>query len=201
MEELLEDSESEEEDTKSKKSEKLNKKKKSSSSELTWLQEAENEDPLDLLDPMAIKHVLATKPLTKEQIEKKKEKKMANRGFKTNNDGRLVIEDSDEDSDMDVKSKKSFKSVKSKQRKDDEIDDMMDTLSISKKSTRSAAKKNKRSFEEDSDEESDMEDVKSKKSNFKYKAGGSGIHRKIDPEKKTLDVGSEYRAKVTLFYY
>ncbi len=40
----------------------------------SWIRENDNEDPLDLLDPMAIKNVCATKPLTKQQIQAKRDK-------------------------------------------------------------------------------------------------------------------------------
>ena len=158
-----------------------------------WLQENESEDPLDLLDPMAIKHVFATKPLTKEEILKKKSKdlseKSKNRGFKTTSDGKLLIEDDeDEDDNFDKKSK-----VK-KNKKPDELDEMMDTLSLSKKSTTSKKSKSKRALDGD---DSDDDVVEDKKSKFSYKAGGSGIHRKI-VKKEQADYGSEYKSKVTI---
>jgi hypothetical protein len=197
----LKDSDSEDEaqdDSKTIKTNKTNKKgerksrSKKNSNDFAWLQENEDEDPLDLLDPMAIKHVLATKPLTKEQIEKKKDEKAKNRGFKQTNDGRLVIDDdSDEDSDNDMKSKKS---TKSKKKNNNEIDEMMDTLSISKKSYMSTNKKKKRAL--DHSDDSDDDAVMDSKSSFRYRAGGSGIHRKIDKNNKQADVGFEYKAKV-----
>lgn len=155
-----------------------------------WLQEQDEETPLDLLDPMAIKSVLATKPLTKEQQEKRKLKelnaKSKNRGFKLSSDGKLLIDDSDEDDD-DVKSKLSRKSNKNKDGGD--IEDMMDTLSIGRKST---ASKKKRSRDDDDSDNEDNVDAKSK---FSYKSGGTGIHRNLSA-KKSVDYGAEYRAKV-----
>jgi hypothetical protein len=49
--------------------------KKNKNSNLAWLQENENDDPLDLLDPLAMKRVLATKPLTKGELERKKDER------------------------------------------------------------------------------------------------------------------------------
>ena len=203
---MLKESDSEEEalevDARTNKTNNTNRSEKKSSrrdrksNDLAWLQEDENEDPLDLLDPMAMKHVLATRPLTKEQIKNKNEAKGKNRGFKTS-DGKLVIEDSDDESDTDMKSKKSVKSKKAKQ--PDQIDEMMDTLSIGKKSSASFKIKKKRGLDEqdtDEDDEDDVKDVKSNKSAFKYKAGGSGIHRKLDKNKNSVEIGSEYKAKV-----
>jgi len=173
--------------------------KRESKKNAAWLQENEDEDPLDLLDPMAMKKVLATKPLTKKEIEKKKEKEKKNKGFKMQN-GKLIIDegannDSDSDdqaSDFDMKSNKSKKST---HKKKDEIEEMMDTLSLSKKSMVSAKTSNlkRRMDEMDSDEEDDA------KSKFSYKSGGTGIHRKLDKNKKPGQVGSEYKSKVNLF--
>lgn len=157
----------------------------------SWIQENHNEDPLDLLDPMAIKNVFATKPLTKQQIAMKKEReeisRSKNRGFTTSNDGRLLIADSDEDEVTDDR-----KSVRrGKVAKPDELDDMMDTLSLSKKSMASKKSQKKRELDgDDSDEEID-----DKKSRFSYKAGGSGIHRKLNGKREVSEYGSEYKAR------
>ena len=192
---------------KSKKTSKTNKKdeksrrskKNSEKQAMAWLQENENDDPLDLLDPMAIKRVMATKPLSKEEIERKKQKelnsKSKNRGFSIDrNSGKLVIQDDEDEEDSDDQDdKKSRKSKKSLKNKSGDIDEMMDTLSISKKSQLSRKTK-KRAIDTDSDDSDD--DVKDTKSKFSYKPGGSGIHRKLDGRKE-ISVGKEYRAKVT----
>jgi hypothetical protein len=190
---------------KTNRSERRAQRKERKTDDSAWLQEDENEDPLDLLDPMAIKHVLATRPLTKEQIEKKKEKKVKNGGFKATADGRLMIEDSDESDDADVKSRKSGKSSGKKKKQPDQIDEMMDTLSIGKKSSASLRKK-KRSLDADdscSDTDDEAATAKSdKRSSFKYKAGGAGIHRKLDKNKQSVpEFGSEYKAKVLNYFY
>lgn len=203
IEDLLKESDSEDdekmEDAKSAKTNKTGKTvkrgdKKSRAKEdknaMAWLQENDDDDPLDLLDPMAIKRVLSTKPLTKQEIEKKKEKesKSKNRGFKLSNDGKLIIDDSDED-DSDLDDKK-IKLKKNKQ--PGELEEMMDTLSLSKKSVALSKKSNKKRMIGDEDD-SDVEDNRSK---FSYKSGGKGIHRKIDKSNKIPDYGSEYRARV-----
>lgn len=191
---MLKESDSEEEvetDAKSSRSRKESRRSKKSSNQ-AWLQENADETPLDLLDPMAIKSVLASRP----NDGKKKEKKEKNGGFKTSADGKLVIDIDDEDdsSDQDdMKSKASRKSRKGKNH--DELDEMMDTLSLTRKSTKSAnsAKlKQKRRLDDDSDDEA--ADTKSK---FSYKSGGTGIHRNLS--KKTVDYGAEYKAKVGFF--
>lgn len=162
------------------------------SNPLAWIQENETDDPLDLLDPMAIKRVLGTKPLTKEQIETKRTKeatsKSKNRGFKLGNDGKIVIEDSDSEDE-------NVKKTKPKNKKGDDLEEMMDTLSLSKKSLASKkSNKLKRDLSEMNDSDDEVIDTKSRNS---YKAGGSGIHRKIDKNKKEKpDFGAEYRSKV-----
>lgn len=155
---------------------------------LAWLQENEEDDPLDLLDPMAIKRVLATKPLTKEEIVNKKKRELAskssNRGFKMSSDGKLVIDDDDEEETQGKK--------KQGKKKGDDLDEMMDTLSLSKMSTKSSRKSmhKKRSLGDDNDSDDEVMD------RFSYRSGGTGIHRKVSSNKKPTDAGSEYRAKV-----
>jgi hypothetical protein len=193
---------------KSKKTSKTNKKdqktrrqKHSEKQAMAWLQENENDDPLDLLDPMAIKRVMGTKPLSKEEIEKKKQRelnsKSKNRGFSIDrNTGKLLINDDEDEEDSDDQDdKKSRKSKISSKNKSNDIDEMMDTLSISKKSQISRKTK-KRAIDSDSD---DSEDVKDTKSKFCYKPGGSGIHRKLEG-KKEIGFGKEYRAKVFILF-
>lgn len=176
---------------------KRSEKKASSGGHKSWIQENDDEDPLDLLDPMAIKNVFATKPLTKTEIAMKKEReetsRSKNRGFSMGSDGRLLIQDSDEDEmPDDMRSRRS-----SKAKKTDELDDMMDTLSLSRKSMASKKSQKKRGLDgDDSDEDDGMDD---RKSSFSYKAGGTGIHRKLKPgEKKPSEYGSEYKAKVSI---
>lgn len=199
MRESESEEEQEEDDAKSRKtnkSERRKEKRESSrrQSSMAWLQENDEDNPLDLLDPMAIKSVLSTRPKSGGGAESKA-KAAKNGGFKISADGKLVIDDDDDESsggiDNDVKSKASRKS----RQKNDDIEEMMDTLSITKKSTTSASgkAKQKRRFEDDSDE--DFGDAKSK---FSYKSGGTGIHRSLSSaqSKKTSDHASEYRAKV-----
>ena len=154
----------------------------------SWIRENDNEDPLDLLDPMAIKNVFATKPLTKHEIQTKRDKEEAsrsrNRGFKQDAEGRLMIEESEEEEVEDTRSRKS------KGSKPDDLDDMMDTLSLSKKSTLSKRSVKKRAMdgEVDSDEDG-ADDVKTQRS---YRPGGSGIHRRLNGKREPVDVGGEY---------
>lgn len=209
VEDLLKESDDDEEEAvdakttrtsktnKSERNTKRSEKKANSAGHKSWIQENDNEDPLDLLDPMAIKNVFATKPLTKTEIARKKEREEAsrskNRGFSMGSDGRLLIQDSDEDETPDdMRSRKSGKAKKT-----DELDDMMDTLSLSRKSMASKKSQKKRGLDgEDSDEDDGMDD---KKSSFSYKAGGTGIHRKLkEGERKPSEYGGEYKAKVSI---
>ena len=121
--------------------------------------------------------------------------KAKNRGFKVNQDGRLIIKDddngaggddgveSDADSDeeiIDNKSRNVKKKEKIRKSASANLDELMDTLSLSKMS----AKKGK----EDEDGDNDA---------FSYKTGGSGIHRNLNkPKRKEISFGEEYRAKV-----
>ena len=119
--------------------------------------------------------------------------------------GKLIIDDEaagkdnsdSDDHDGDDFDMKSSKSKKSAHKKKDDIEEMMDTLSLSKKSIASTKKSNlkRRMDEMDSDEEDDA------RSKFSYKSGGTGIHRKLDKNKKPGQVGSEYKSKVNQFIF
>ena len=141
---------------------------------------------------MAIKRVFATKPLTKEEIESKKNKeslnKSKNRGFKLSFDGKIMIDDDDIN-----------ENTLNKKPKSDAIEEMMDTLSLSKKSfTSRKSNRLKRSVGEIDDSE-DEDDSKSKRT---YKTGGTGIHRKLEKSTKQASTfGADYKAKVSLHFF
>lgn len=173
-----------------------------------WLKEGSTgDDPLNLLDPMAMRNVLATKPLTQEEIRVKKEKelynKTKNRGFKVNKEGKLIIDDDeddekagDDDEDENVHDNKSMKLKKKQIKKSgSNLDELMDTLSLSKKSTKSAKSKKEKDNETENDGDNGREDDA-----FSYKTGGTGIHRSLDQDqtkiKRTKSFGEQYRAKV-----
>jgi hypothetical protein len=197
---LLKESDSESEIAKDDKSQKTNKTKKgkieknkvlAESNPLAWIQENESDDPLDLLDPMAIKRVFATKPLTKEEIEIKKNKeslnRSKNRGFTLTSDGKIMINDDD------ISAK-----VVNKKPKSDEIEEMMDTLSLSKKSFISRKSNKLKRSAGDMDDSEDEDDTKSKRT---YKTGGTGIHRKLDKSSKQVSsFGADYKAKVSFYF-
>lgn len=95
----------------------------------------------------------------------KKKSSKGDHGFKVTSDGRLIIKDDEEDV----------------QDKDGEITDILEEAGIKSKKTQ------KRKFQDDCfDEDVDV------KSQLKYKAGGSGIHRPLGTRESG---GSEYRAK------
>lgn len=160
----------------------------------SWIRENDNEDPLDLLDPMAIKNVFATKPLTKTQIQVKKDRDEANRsknrGFSQGADGRLLIQDSEDEVD-DTTSRKG----KSKGKKPDELDDMMDTLSLSKRSMASKKSIKKRALEGEDSDEDDGQEMDKKSVSRSYRPGGSGIHRKLNGKREPIELGGEYKSK------
>lgn len=163
-----------------------------------WLKENDSEDPLNLLDDMAIKNVLASKPLTQEQIKLKNglNKRDKNRGFKINQERKLIINDkhendgSDEDIDtednefIDNKSSKLKKKQKKNPRNSD-IDEMMDTLSLSKISSKSIKTNN-------------LVDDYNERNDFSYRTGGAGIHRSITKESSLNNkkvYGEEFKSK------
>uniref|UniRef100_A0A1A8PT41 Ribosomal RNA processing 12 homolog n=2 Tax=Nothobranchius TaxID=28779 RepID=A0A1A8PT41_9TELE len=88
-------------------------------------------------------------------------------GFKVTSDGRLIIREDDEE---DVKHQKG-----------DEMKDILEEAGVKSK------KSQKRTFKEgDFDEDMDVEPQ------FKYKAGGSGIHRSLG---QGHDAGADYKSK------
>ena len=201
IEDLLKESDDDEPAEEDVKSQRTNKKDRSSkrsekksqnNGHKSWIQENDNEDPLDLLDPMAIKNVFATKPLTKQQILMKKTKEEAsrskNRGFTMSSDGKLLIGESDDENLPDDRRSKAGKS-----KGNDYLDDMMDTLSLDKKSMASRKSKKQTMDEDDSDDDG----IDDKKSRFSYKAGGTGIHRQLNGKREVSQYGSEYKAKVS----
>jgi hypothetical protein len=226
IEHLLEDSdsdsESEDEDKFSKKSGKTDKSTKSKDGKKeksrakaakanAWITENDDdEEPLNLLDPMAIRNVMATKPLTQAQIKKKKDKevfnKTKNRGFKVNQDGRLIIKDEngkggdggDESGDsddeiIDNKSRILKKKEKIRRSASENLNELMDTLSLSKQSTKSTKSTKSSRSKKGGDGESVVNT-----DGFSYKTGGTGIHRNLNQQKrKTISFGEDYKAKVS----
>lgn len=173
---ILADSDSEiEEDTQDKKSEKTTKKNKNKTS--AWIQDNE-ESIVDFTDTATVSKIRATKPNSNVVATKEKKK---DRGFKTSTDGRLVItEDSD---DSDIGNKKSNK---------------MDADSESEDDFKSAATlklgsgKRKRAM---SDTMSVFSGASSYQPAMKYQAGGAGIHRPLSKKGPSGETGSAYKSK------
>lgn len=118
----------------------------------TWIQEDEG-NIVDFLDPAAAKKVSSTNParsmLAQLTAEKKKKKESI---FKTAPDGRMIIDDGGDSSD-------------SSQESDIDLSKALDNMEVD---GRKRKKDDRESIVEDEDEPS-----------FKYKAGGSGIHRPV----------------------
>ncbi|CAF1319737.1 unnamed protein product [Didymodactylos carnosus] len=146
-----------------------------------WIKET-NEEPLDLNEPSAARQIYATKPLTKkEQASVKKDKRDT---FRTAPDGRIIIIDDEQD-----KKSKNKNDDEDEEEKNDDIKDLMETLSLSQ---RLKSKKRKRGLDDDDYLDDNKEDTKSKQSQSRYKAGGSGIHRPLNRKKIP---GENYKAK------
>ncbi|KAK2163707.1 hypothetical protein LSH36_75g12086 [Paralvinella palmiformis] len=127
-----------------------------------WLQEG-SEDVMDFLDPSVSHKVLSVKPNPKEQKKNNKDTP-----FKLASDGRMIIQESDDECDAKGKSAPPV----------DDLDELLDAFEGHSKKSR------KRKLSIDDPDEDEL-------TNRKYQAGGSGIHR---PVKKPVP-GAEYRAK------
>lgn len=125
----------------------------------------EDEDTIvDLADIKAIGSVTTSKPNAKDTEQMKKKAKDPNRGFKTNDEGKLVINfDEDESSDDDDEEEDSADEGGDKKRKA-EADSSSEDEAVSHNRKRKA---------------SDMMSTASGRSgaSSKYQAGGRGIHR------------------------
>ena len=177
---------------------------------LSRLQESRDDDPLDLLDPMAIKRIVALKGK-----DKKKTAERENAGFKIETkSGKLIIDDAMLNDAASVRSKKST-ATKNKLH----LEDMMDTLSIDKKSRYSSMSKStnapkhqqqqqkkKKAADDDlddSDNEQPMDRVSMssrKSSKIAYKAGGSGIHRDLNRDAAKASINL-YKSKVMSIFF
>ncbi|KAI8486218.1 pre-rRNA processing protein [Branchiostoma belcheri] len=141
-----------------------------------WLQEGQEEEPLDFLDPRASKRIIATNPSAKGG----KEGGGSGSGFKMAADGRIIITEEEEDEEQGKEGKKK---QKRKSHDDDDDDDEMEDLMEDVPGLKTG--KRKHGDLEDSDEED--------QSPRKYKAGGKGIHRPLKQAGGSF--GEDYRAK------
>uniref|UniRef100_UPI00358EC982 RRP12-like protein n=1 Tax=Myxine glutinosa TaxID=7769 RepID=UPI00358EC982 len=134
-----------------------------------WLKEGGQDDPLDFLDPVVSRRVLATKPV--------KMSATLQHDFKMTPDGRLIICNEEEEEKLE-----KSKSVKGSGKVKNDLEELM--AEVGGKNTRK--RKLTRGEEEIELEDEDIVP--------KYRAGGSGIHRSLEPKKEELP-GLEYRAK------
>ncbi|XP_024063230.2 RRP12-like protein, partial [Terrapene carolina triunguis] len=128
-----------------------------------WLKEGEGDEPLNFLDPNVAQRVLATKPGGGRARE-------ASHDFKVSADGRLIIREGPEDEDDE-----GAKGV------DEEMADLMQEVGIRSK------KAQKRRFREEAEDEEPEDGTQTH-----YKAGGSGIHRRLGAGPA---LGADYKAK------
>ncbi|TFK06978.1 neurobeachin [Platysternon megacephalum] len=128
-----------------------------------WLKEGEGDEPLNFLDPNVAQRVLATKPGGGRA-------RGASHDFKVSADGRLIIHEGPEDEDDE-----GAKGV------DEEMADLMQEVGIRSK------KAQKRRFREEAEDEEPEDGTQTH-----YKAGGSGIHRRLGAGPA---LGADYKAK------
>ncbi|XP_065263803.1 RRP12-like protein isoform X2 [Emys orbicularis] len=128
-----------------------------------WLKEGEGDEPLNFLDPNVAQRVLATKPGGGRA-------RGASHDFKVSADGRLIIREGPEDEDDE-----GAKGV------DEEMADLMQEVGIRSK------KAQKRRFREEAEDEEPEDGTQTH-----YKAGGSGIHRRLGAGPA---LGADYKAK------
>ncbi|XP_034940350.1 RRP12-like protein [Chelonus insularis] len=185
MEEILADSEEEFDDSDIE-TEKNAKKK---TGKQTWIQESA-ENIVDFVDPSAAKNITATKPGQNLMSGITKKNKSKDHGFKTSEDGRLIIKDSDDDDDDDLeneqKKKKKNKLPFLGSDSDDDYEDNDEDDSKSVASSKAGLPR-KRKLSGSTDANS--------VSTSKYRAGGSGIHRPLKSAKVESAPGSEYKSK------
>ncbi|XP_044856219.1 RRP12-like protein isoform X2 [Mauremys mutica] len=128
-----------------------------------WLKEGEGDEPLNFLDPNVAQRVLATKP-------GRGRARGASHDFKVSADGRLIIREGPEDEDDE-----GAKGV------DEEMADLMQEVGIQSR------KAQKRRFREEAEDEEPEDGTQAP-----YKAGGSGIHRRLGAGPA---LGADYKAK------
>ncbi|XP_055376742.1 RRP12-like protein [Condylostylus longicornis] len=140
--------------------------KKSNRNE-TFIQE-DPEEIVDLADLKYMGNILSNAPKLNDKNQKKEKKKDSNRGFKTAEDGRLIITDNpsdsnesdSEDNDMEIE---GVDKAKGKSFMQNDSSDEEETITKSNRKRKAT------------------ESMKSGYSNLsKYTAGGKGIHRKLD---------------------
>ncbi|KAH0557965.1 RRP12-like protein [Cotesia glomerata] len=149
-----------------------------------WIKENED-DIMDFTDPAAMRNITSSKPGSANLLERGK---LKNRGFKTDDAGRLIIKDSDDESEEEKvgKKKKQLPFLGEDSDDDPDKDDDEDDGKSGSKFPR------KRKLSGSTDAGSVATSVASKSV---YKPGGSGIHRPLKSAKLDKTLGAEYRSK------
>ena len=131
-----------------------------------WIQESD--DIVDFLDPAAASKVSATNPRTAGAAAASQAKRKKEAPFKTAADGRLIIKDDSDSSDS----------------ASDEgaLSQALDNLDVGQKRKATPAA--------DDDDDDRMEPA------FKYRAGGSGIHRPVEAHKKPASAVQKLTSKI-----
>ncbi|CAF0825129.1 unnamed protein product [Rotaria sp. Silwood1] len=168
-----------------------------------WIKESQGDDPIDLTEATAARSIYATKPLTTREAEAMKQAikaKRRNSHFRTAPDGRLVIDIDDEENQQQQKQKqKQFDDDDDNDDDDlnrEDLKDLMETLSLSQRTKN----KRKRTFDDDDEDDDDddyqINDKQSQSVHSKYRTGGGGIHRTLNPSSKQQQrPGDIYKAK------
>ncbi|BFY98332.1 hypothetical protein BsWGS_01372 [Bradybaena similaris] len=187
IDELLRDTDSEMDDEDDSKKSRVKKGKKKHGKD-AWLMETGDDEIVDFMDPTASKQVLATKPKDNSGDKKTEDK---DRGFKLSADGRLIITQDKEEQDKS-------KAGRKRRSNDDDEDELEDLLAAIGGELRNKTKKRKRDDAAPGDTDDENEP-----SAAKYKAGGSGIHRPVAKDSRSLKeksvaFGQDYKAKKAL---
>jgi ribosomal RNA-processing protein 12 len=176
IDELLQDSDSDMDDDSAVENKKKNKQTKAQQNQSkqrggAWLKE--DEDIVDFMDSSVANKVITTRPEGKSTNPSQRAIK---HNFKTTQDGRLIITESEEKGEK----------ISKKRVVEDDLDDLFESMEAG------PLKKRKRNMLSDSA----MDDNDDDSRKMKYKAGGGGIHRSINKFKdSTTDTGKEYKSK------
>ncbi|XP_011315321.1 RRP12-like protein [Fopius arisanus] len=147
----------------------------------TWIKES-GEDIVDFADPSAARNITGTRPGESVKVKKSKDK---DHGFKTAEDGRLIIKDSDdeEDEESTKKKKKKLPFLGS-----DSDDDYQEEEDDSKSLVSSGDTRPKRKRKLSGSEASSV-------ATSRYQAGGKGIHRPVKAQRIEKTPGAEFKGK------
>eukprot|EP00026_Physarum_polycephalum_P000557 Phypoly_transcript_00558.p1 GENE.Phypoly_transcript_00558~~Phypoly_transcript_00558.p1 ORF type:complete len:1227 (-),score=266.90 Phypoly_transcript_00558:812-4462(-) len=145
----------------------------------------EGDEPIDFLDKKAMKRVISAKPQSQQQQKQKKKSE-----FKTLPDGRLLIQDSDDDEDSH---NIYFNNTSEKLPIDDRMMDSLDKELYGKKSHRMTKK---RMLEEDRRrEDADEDDEQAEREGRRDRPVNEKFRKNTNPKKIAKYAGHQFKAK------